>query len=260
MAIIVYSSLDEIALGVGEALLKRANGTLAREKEEFTEYGSDVGKIIRINSHIVDAEFLDGLAGGEPLVLISRHTSKQGVLSMTTHAPGNWSEDHRDGGRPRELGLAAPEMMLSCISSMAKHSGGIGVTYEATHHGPFLRTPSLFVEVGGPETVPGSAIGSLSESIYLSLNSEAEYDKAAIGIGSGHYPSKFTKLALDGKFAFGHIMPKHYCDNVDMLQQALERSSPKPEVAVIEWKGLASPARTKIIEKLGTLGLDYVRV
>jgi D-aminoacyl-tRNA deacylase len=260
MTMIVYSTLDDISFSVGEALLKRANAVLADEQKRFTAYSSDVGRLVKIISPLVDAKFLDDLAGGEKMVLISRHTSKHGVLSMTTHSPGNWSDDTRDGGRPNELSCAAPELMLSNIISMSKCAGGAEITYEATHHGPFLRTPSIFVEVGGPESVPSVAKEALVEAICGSAGLEAEYDKIAIGIGCGHYPSKFTKLSLEGKYAFGHIMPKHYCDNVGMLEQAIERSSPKPEVAVIEWKGLNSPVRTKIIERLGELGLDYERV
>jgi D-tyrosyl-tRNA(Tyr) deacylase len=65
---------------------------------------------------------------------------------------------------------------------------------------------------------------------------------------------------LEGKYAFAHMMPKHQCTELDMLGQAIERSAPKAEIAVIEWKGLKAEPRRAIIEKLSSLGLDYERV
>ena len=49
-------------------------------------------------------------------------------------------------------------------------------------------------------------------------------------------------------------------DNSDMLGQAVERSAERPDLAVIEWKGINSSTREMIIKRLGDIGLDYERV
>ena len=100
----------------------------------------------------------------------------------------------------------------------------------------------------------------LADSVLEAVEIKPEYKKIAVGIGSGHYAAKFTKLALKGEYAFSHMMPKYYGNEFEMLGQAVERSKPKAEVAVIEWKGLKSEARQRILAKLNSLGIDFVRV
>jgi D-aminoacyl-tRNA deacylase len=137
----------------------------------------------------------------------------------------------------------------------------VPVTYEATHHGPLLNTPSFFVEVGGSEKITDLHYDTLAEAVCNYVSSEHEnVGKIAVAIGGTHYPAKFTKLALDGKYAFSHIMPRHACTYADMLQQGIERSAPRAECAVIEWKGIAPAEREIALKKLSELGIDYVRV
>jgi D-aminoacyl-tRNA deacylase len=139
---------------------------------------------------------------------------------------------------------------------------GIELTYEATHHGPLTENPSLFVELGGSEGVIKSEKHAkiLATAVADSLHKKPAYEKVAVGIGGLHYSAKFTKLALNGKYAFSHIMSKHYISNLDMLKYAFERSDVRAEFALIEWKSIKAMDREAIVRELNVLGIDYAKV
>jgi D-aminoacyl-tRNA deacylase len=208
----------------------------------------------------------------EAIVFLSKHASQAGVASFTTHSLGNWGDEAKLGGKPKELSTATPLLMLQVLRGMAAKGAEVEKTYEATHHGPLMRTPCLFAELGGNERITGNeeALGEVADAVFAAatqfLDGEPEHEKVVIGIGGTHYPGKFTRLALDKGYAFSHIMPKHAItnadgtDNLGMLSQALERSSVRPEAAVLDWKSLNSSAKAETLKKLNELGLDYEKV
>jgi D-tyrosyl-tRNA(Tyr) deacylase len=254
---IIYSTNDPASVNIAEYIISRHG----QENETFRLY--------KIDSELTGYDYADEL-GFETIFFLSKHRSAEGVASITTHATGNWNTKNELGGKPKSLSVAAPLQMLSFISMVNETKVEIERTYEATHHGPLLKTPSLWVELGGDEEAIRNKeyAAIVADAAYESaMNGNAtEYERVAIGIGSNHYPEKFTRLALEKKYAFAHIMPRYaiYNDdgseNSDMLKQAMERSAERPDLAVIEWKGINASTREMIIKKLGDIGLDYERV
>jgi len=212
----------------------------------------------------LNAGFLGNLLNTELIIFLSKHSSVTGTRSFTVHAEGNWSVDNKLGGEPKQLSVAAPVTMLSVLTELSKlNVSDVEVTYEATHHGPLLKTPSLFVELGGNEdTIKDAGLAKmLAMAVVDALEkSNQSYKNVAFGIGGLHYSRKFTQSALNGEYAFAHIIPKYCVKEVDMLDQAFERSNIKPEVAVIEWKSVNSLDRTRIINKLNEMGIEYARI
>jgi D-aminoacyl-tRNA deacylase len=155
---------------------------------------------------------------------------------------------------------------------MSKLEASAEKTYEATHHGPLLKTPSLFVELGGSKEMIESkesaaiVVDSAYDAVERYARGEAEYSKVVIGIGSNHYPEKFSKVALEKGYAFSHIMPKYAIlngdgsNNLDVLEQALTRSAIPPECAIVDWKSLNSQMKEITLKKLGELGMDHEKV
>ena len=62
------------------------------------------------------------------------------------------------------------------------------------------------------------------------------------------------------------MMPKHAIlnsdgtDNIEMLEQAIAKSSERAESAVIDWKSIKSVQRAAIIKKLEEIGIGYERI
>jgi len=266
---IVYSILDKASTNMAEFIKSqyninegKFNGVKCFKNDKFCIYETD--------KPIVEFSEVDSY-GLELVYFLSKHSSAQGISALTTHATGNWTKEAKLGGMPYQLSVSAPIEMHSILKGLK----GIGlkdieVSYEATHHGPLLRTPSLFVEIGGNEQIINdkSIAARVGEIIYnrISENAEIDFSKIAIGIGSNHYPRKFSELALNKGYAFAHIMAKYAFEidstnnNFYMIKQALDRSKEKPDVAVIEWKSMNSVTRDKVIAELNGIGLDYEKV
>ncbi len=229
-----------------------------------SEYLSSIkGKyeLLEVSGELVYSD-ADGMANSTPLIFLSKHVSQKGIPSFTVHSLGNWSEKADLGGEPHELSVASPVEMLSILKYMDKTSSGIEVTYEATHHGPLTKKPSFFAEVGGNlEIVSRKDLAEkLAEAVLQGIEKCSEPKKIVVGIGGNHYPSKFTRLAIEKDYAFAHIIPRYYVNETQMLFQAFQRSVPKPASAVIEWKSLNSAERLKVLNTLKEIGVDYERV
>ncbi|MGA3020989.1 MAG: D-aminoacyl-tRNA deacylase [Candidatus Micrarchaeales archaeon] len=267
---IVYSKLDETGTNMTE-YLARKNEFEEIEGNPPLKYRKDNISICEIDVFPFEADFIDSL-GFDLVMFLSKHESEVGISLFSTHSLGNWTNEARVGGKPKQLSYAAPIVMLAALTNLNLIEENVEKVYEATHHGPLLKTPSFFVELGGNEEMRKSRENAqrVADAAYLALTGtdkkEDGYKKVVIGIGSNHYPKKFSALALEKGYAFSHIMPKYAMKNndgtgnLDMLEQVLERSIPAPESAVIEWKSLNSSTKEETIKKLDEIGLDYEKI
>lgn len=264
---IVYSKLDVAGANMVEHLVK-GYGFEAADAVSHAKYQNDLARIYEIDVFPFQADFVDSF-GCETIVFLSRHKSEAGVASFTTHSLGNWRDSADFGGAPKRLSFAAPVLMRFTLEELSKIEVSAEKTYEATHHGPLLKTPSLFVELGGSDEMIASREGAakVADAAYGAISSFAEADaesgRVVIGIGSNHYPEKFSRLALEKGYAFSHIMPKYAIlndgggNNLDVLAQALTNSAPEPEAAVVDWKSLNSLMKEETLKKLDEIGLDH---
>jgi D-aminoacyl-tRNA deacylase len=267
MITIAYSESDPVSLNAAQRIISYHG----LEEKGIGLHGSGRIELRRVEGSMLRSEAADGI-GSDLIIFLSQHSSRAGVPSLTVHSLGNWGSDTKLGGKPHTLSTAAPSAMLAILTRMSGSQIKTEKTYEATHHGPQLSTPSLFAEVGGNETITKDSrmAGEMGLIVYGAAvqiaSHHAEYSRVAIGIGGSHYPSKFTQLAIGKGYAFGHIMPRHAVfnedgtDNLGMLAQAQSRSAQRPDIAVIEWKSFNSQARSRIIKALGNIGIDHERV
>lgn len=268
---IFYSTADEASLNIATHLVHTHEFKAARSAMKRKSYEKGHVRIYEIEGSLLNAEFVDSL-DVDIAFFLSKHESAAGVTSFTTHSLGNWGPEAKLGGKPKELSRAAPVAMLYTLRSLIKHTSGSRCVYEATHHGPLTKIPSIFVEVGGDSEAisskenAGWTADATYDAILRYLEDASNYRKVAVGIGGGHYPEAFSRLAIDKDYAFSHIMPKYAIGdpdgtyNFDMLGQCLDRTTHRPEVAVIDWKGLGSMARAEAIKRLNDIGLDYEKL
>jgi D-aminoacyl-tRNA deacylase len=151
------------------------------------------------------------------LVFPSIHRSEQNVECLTVHPLGNPGPTAEVGGRPRTLVPTDPHRMTSVLRQLSEQGSGARLlaTFEATHHGPAVRQPAFFVEVGyGTASVPSEeAIGVLA-AVIPQIGVEPG-DRIALGVGGGHYVPHFTALALRRRWAFGHLLSRHALMGLD---------------------------------------------
>jgi D-aminoacyl-tRNA deacylase len=170
-------------------------------------------------------------------IFLSRHRSKMGEPTLTVHPIGNFA-DAEFGGQPKTLVPCAPRMMTHLLRLIKKNLQPTDleykVCYEVTHHGPFLKVPSLFVEVGSTEIQwqqkePASIIATSLLELLTTYQYEEEFPKdipVLLGIGGGHYAPRFTDVAFQKNAAFGHMIPSYHIDSgvIDwtMIEQAIQ--------------------------------------
>jgi D-aminoacyl-tRNA deacylase len=107
------------------------------------------------------------------------------------------------------------------------------VCFEVTHHGPYLETPTVFVEIGSTETEwkktePAALITQALLTLLQTSPSEQTFPNdipVLVGIGGGHYTPRFTDVVFQRNAAFGHMIPKYHISagniNEEMLTQAI---------------------------------------
>jgi D-aminoacyl-tRNA deacylase len=263
MAFIVYSPLDSVSANVAEALKSYVKFEEVDKIAGMRHFKSSGVDLLELNTTHLYADFLDDCIKTDVIIFLSRHGSIKNIPSFTVHPEGNWANEAKLGGKPKELSTSSPVQMARILHAMKRHNKtDIPVVYEATHHGPLLKTPSLYAEIGGTTEIRESKDHALflAKCVYDSVNDDVHYEKVAVGIGGLHYSDRFTKLTLSNKYLFSHIMPRHFVHCVDMIPQAIARSVPKAEIGIIDWKSLKGSEREAIIKKLNEVGLDYEKI
>jgi len=242
--LIISSTEDPASTNIKNSLLEQTNW-----EEHGTFYNTPVFRHASMNNLVIvtipdkkirheniDTEIYEQLHI-EPKIAIflSRHYSKMGEPTLTVHPIGNYG-DAKFGGKPKTLIPAAPRMMTHLLRFIKKNLQPTNlkyqVCYEVTHHGPFLKIPTLFVEVGSTEIQwqqkePASIIASSLLELLAKYHYEEEYPNnipVLLGIGGGHYAPRFTEVALAKKIAFGHMIPTYQIEGGNIDDEILEKT------------------------------------
>jgi len=223
-------------------------------------------KLLFVNTEIVDTQFLGDLFAPELMVFLSRHSSAKGIPTMSVHTPGNLSEP-KFGGDPRKVSVSPAGAMKNALLKMAKLTNEQGlnyeVSYECTHHGPSLDVPTMFVELGSsPKQWKDVKAANVVADAAVAAVSDCSSCSVALGIGGPHYTKKFTKLALNNQWAFGHMIPKYALGEVDaeLIRQCIERTLEPVDSVVLDWKGIKGEHKPKVVAALDALGVSSEKV
>lgn len=147
------------------------------------------------------------------VLFASKHRAESGKPALTVHPIGNWA-DADFGGLPRRVTPAAPVEMGRILRRLHAEAAGLKheATFEATHHGPFLSTPSAFVEIGTEESAwRDPDLGRRVARAILAAAQPSPFDDAPVllMLGGSHYAPRATDLVRKGKANFGHIVPAY---------------------------------------------------
>jgi D-aminoacyl-tRNA deacylase len=221
--------------------VRYGHGMFLFEKEGLHLYLDGIDREI---ANCIEEEFVDvgdanrlGRTPLDLLVFLSKHSSEKKVASLTVHPPGNYlNADH--GGRNGFLPPSAPVEMTSALKQLYKEKKALGIkdqtTFEVTHHGPAITSPSFFIEIGSDPSRWG--LENLGEAIARTLLSGSLTEKGvglpiSIGIGGGHYAPRFTDRAMRNKFYFGHMIPDYILTGERAIEELIEMAKGATEGA-----------------------------
>ncbi len=229
--------------------------------------------LLVIDDELIRADYLEALPSSfTRLIFLSRHSSQSKLPSLLVHFPGNWTSDNSMGGKPRELSVADPEILKKFVMKLLQYRREevipreYEVGIEVTHHGPTINRACTFIEIGSDiENWKDSRVGMIVAKVIVeSIGDLGSINiSAKIGFGGPHYAPKFLSVIIrDPEIFIGHIAPKYVINELDeaMIRKAIERSMVPIDGALLDWKGLNSKQRKRIMGILEEIGLGYIKI
>ena len=243
MNLIISSEADTASINLRDRLLEMSewkeygifdNRTIWHLTKDYGKFCKKGTKLITIEKLHIYAEEIDKewtertKLKVDNIVFLSRHKAASGRPSLTVHPIGNWGTAEF-GGKEAEISGAAPEWMTGLLLNIMKNRiPGYDVCFEATHHGPYIETPTMFLEIGSSEIEwekrePAEAlVKSLLELGHIAgIN--------VIGIGGGHYTPRYTEAAFSHEVCFGHMVANYGVEilSPELIKRAISRSNAK---------------------------------
>jgi D-aminoacyl-tRNA deacylase len=226
--------------------------------------GKDFDLLI-IPTPAISADWLEEKYSYDGYVFLSKHAAESGVLALTCHSTGNFS-DAKFGGKNRQVAIPHPFLQKSYLQKLWEHKEDFldfQITIEATHHGPTaLNKPAIFIEIGTTEKqwTDTSLCISVAKLVVDVLQRKQKSAPVAICFGGTHYPEKFTKELIEGNHALGTVIPKHGLEFLDqqLFSHILERNN-MAKSALLDWGGLGQN-KQKILDLLAQTDLEVIRL
>ena len=249
---IISSKKDVASLNIMDNLIKAFNFEETGENFENNQvlvlkdknsFNDLIIKIYTINDDSINAEGIDKGINAELFVFITKHKSKSQIPSLCIHSPGNFGSAQL-GGKPKQLCIAPACYLKQGLKNLEiLNTIGYDVVQEVTHHGPFLEKPVFFIEIGSTmrEWQNKEAGFIIANALMKTLNETGDCE-SAVGVGGPHTTPNFKKIVLNTNIGLGHVCAKYNLEDFDseMLEQAFERTVPKPSYIILDWKGLSS--------------------
>jgi D-aminoacyl-tRNA deacylase len=274
MILLVHSALDPAGSNIAKIILQKhefweTSQTYRQTPICETEIAGKAVTFLTLSEEAVNAQSLQqDFPDAELVVFVSRHSSQSETPTLTVHTPGNFA-DAGLGGLPQVLSVSPANAMVEALKALKclqeQSHLNYEVSYEATHHGPSLNIPAMFVELGSSpkqwsDLAAAEAVAEAAvEAIAGFGNSQRP---AVIGIGGTHYNQKFAQMALAGEAVFGHMIPKYALSQIDaeMLGQCIAKTVEKVSCALLDWKGIRSEDKPRVLQLLQEIDLPVRKV
>ena len=156
------------------------------------------------------------------IIFPSRHSAASGNPSLTLHPIGTMQVPHDStpqyGGRAADCPPPNPRIAAWWreLNKVASDLDDFDLSLETTHHGPWVETPSLFIEIGSTEATWGheGAATLLAGIIYRGLGLDggdglgnwSGNGRVVITLGGGHYAPRGNFLAMHEDVWIGHML------------------------------------------------------
>ncbi len=256
--LIIASKKDKAGVNITTQLSQfRPNPLLVGLKKEGASFDFHL-----IDEDIIQTENIDmsKISRYDFIIFASKHVSEKKDKTLSIHSPGNWNNAEY-GGEPERIcptsALFAKELFenLNARSEKMKLKD-YKVTLEATHHGPLINKPCLFIEIGSTanEWRDNRAGFIVAKTILHTIETfkENKFREIAFGIGGPHYCPGFNKIQKKSNVAISHVIPQYALPLTEkMIKEATEKTLEDVDFAIIDWKGCGkAEQRNQIIELL----------
>src|SRR5438132_5736378 len=266
---IVSSRRDPASSNIAQALITK-NGFGQESDEGIETYSKGDIRLVVLEKLGIYSEPSDVPSDVSTIIFVSKHVSSSGTPALTVHATGNLTKEAKFGGKPEEVSYVDSSIIrrtLRALKSGASEANvQIEVTMEATHHGPTnLSMPVCFVEIGSREkewTDP--VLGEIAATAVMAAATKVEesHHPAAVGFGGTHYSAKHTRISMEGDYEIGHLVSSHSFEggvSPQIIGKTFNKTTGSCNTAVVDWKGLHSNDRRKLIASLEATGREIVR-
>ena len=221
--------------------------------------------LIMIPTPAISADWIEEKYQYDGYVFLSKHASESGVLALTCHSTGNFS-NAQFGGFPRQVAIPHPHLQKSYMQHLWKKKDNFSrfeITIEATHHGPTaLNKPTIFIEIGTTQKqwTDKNLCESIAQIVIEEMSKESSKQEVAICFGGTHYPKKFNKELIEGRLALGTVMPKHALDSLDddLFSHILSRNK-EAKFALIDWNSLGKN-KQKVVNLVQATDLEIIKL
>jgi len=266
--LIVSSRRDSASANIARALMTK-NGFEQGPGQGIETYSKDNIHLVMLEKLGIYAEPSDIPSDASTTIFVSKHVSSSGRPALTVHATGNLTKEAKFGGNPEEVSYVDPSIIRSTLRALkagvSQEGVQIDLTMEATHHGPTnLSMPVCFVEIGsGEEEWTDPVLGEIAANAVMAAATKVEETRpAAVGFGGTHYSAKHTRICMDGDYAIGHLVSSHSFDGGVtqlMINDVFNKTTGSCNTAIVDWKGLHSNDRRKLVASLEAAGREIVR-
>jgi len=228
VSLILVSGGDIASTNQADELLKLADWKKLDDVENRVAYSYRHARMWWVDDGCLWEDDLDKRwqeATGEKateVIFPSRHSAVSGNASLTLHPIGTMQVPFDNtpdfGGRPGDCPPPNPRLAAWWreLNSLELEFDEFDLSLETTHHGPWIETPSLFIEIGSTSDTWGhiGAAKVLAGIIYRGLGLDGSEGlgtwngegQVVITLGGGHYAPRANLLGLQQNVWLGHML------------------------------------------------------
>jgi len=265
---IVSSRVDPASWNIAQALITKI-GFEKEPDQRIETYSKGNVRLLVLEKLGIYTEPSEIPADAVTTIFVSKHVSSSGRPALTVHTTGNLTKEAKFGGNPEEVSHVDPSIIRRALRALRAGVGQAGVqievTMEATHHGPTsLSMPVCFVEIGsGEKEWADPILGEIAANAVMSGFADIEETlPTGVGFGGTHYSAKHTRICMEGDYAIGHLVSSHSFDggvSQRVIGDTFNKTTGSCNTAIVDWKGLHSSDRRKLIASLEAAGREIVR-
>ena len=218
-----------------------------------------------ISGESIHAENIENRLDANLLIFLTKHASKSGIASYSTHTQGNW-DTNEYGGNPQEVAPCPVVLKDLFFHEMKSFNPEYEVVQEVTHHGPSVTVPSVFVEIGSAhdqwkDPKNGEFMKNVILTVINSYVGENTDKPVYMGLGGQHTCTNYERLVSSNDIIIGHVCPTRAITSIThkTILHAVKQHTIHPTI-LLDWKSMKGPDKKHILAELELAGLPYVRL